>query len=96
LLQQGVHIVVAEDRLRAIEESIAQVKQLIESLQSEEGKIGDWLSEDDTMRLSGLGKTTLYNLRRAGQLSSSTISGRGVFYRKSELENILNKNETRS
>lgn len=95
MLQQGVHIVVAEERLRAIEESIAQLKLLIESMRSDERKIGDWLSEDDTIRLSGLGKTTLYNLRKSGQLSNSTISGRGVFYRKSELELILNKKAKR-
>jgi hypothetical protein len=94
LLQQSVHIVVAEDRLIAIEKSISQLKQLIEDLKSEEQSIGDWLPEEEVVRISGLGKTSLYNLRKSGQLSSSTISGRGVFYRKSDLENLLNKNET--
>lgn len=96
MLKQGVHIVVAEDRLRAIEESIAQIKQLIEGIKSDEKLIGDWLPEDEFLRLSQLGKTSLYNLRKSGQLNSSTISGRGVFYRKSDLERILNNNERKN
>lgn len=95
MLEKNLHIVVDDKSLRAIESSIAQLKLLIENWKTVETAIGDWIPEDEVLRISQLGKTSLYNLRKSGKLSSSTISGRGVFYRKSDLERLLNNNEKR-
>lgn len=96
MLDTGLHIIISEDRIKQIEESLRELKKLIATLNTESNSIGDWLTEEEVLRITKLGKTTLYNLRRAGQLTQSTISGKNVYYRKSELERILNTNEKRN
>jgi hypothetical protein len=96
LLTEGLHIVVTDERLAVLEQSIAELTKLVKSLKADECSIGDWIPEDEVLRISQLGKTTLYNLRKEGALSFSTISGRGVFYRKSDLIKILDGNEKRN
>jgi hypothetical protein len=55
--------------------------------------IGDWLPEIVVMRLTGLSRSTLFRLRNECLLTSSTLKSKKVFYRKSDLEKLLNKNE---
>jgi hypothetical protein len=55
--------------------------------------IQDWVDEETTKRITGLSKSTLYNLRRAGKLTSSKLSERKLFYRISDLSKLLDHNE---
>ena len=59
-----------------------------------EQAIGDWLPESVVMRLTGLSKSTLFRLRNECKLTSSTLKTKKVFYRKSDLVKLLDKNET--
>jgi len=79
-----------------------QFKALTERLKSIESKIGfsqelesinDWIDEESAKRITGLGKSTLYALRKSGKLTFSRLSKRKLFYRISDLERLLDENE---
>jgi hypothetical protein len=86
------HIAVDESRLKALEDNIVKILQMSEATKVADTTpaIGDWVHEEDVYRLTKLGRTTLYKLRKQGVLSSSTIvEGKGRFYRLSEIEELL-------
>ena len=58
--------------------------------------IGDWIPELSAIRMTGLSRSTLFRLRNENALTSSTLKNKKVFYRKSDLEKLLNKNEVRN
>jgi len=79
-----------------------QLKALTDRLKSIESKIGfsqelesinDWIDEESAKRITGLGKSTLYALRKSGKLTFSRLSKRKLFYRISDLERLLDENE---
>ncbi|MFT6441582.1 MAG: hypothetical protein ACJASQ_001609 [Crocinitomicaceae bacterium] len=79
-----------------------QLKALTERLKSIETKIGftqelesinDWIDEESAKRITGLGKSTLYALRKSGKLTFSRLSKRKLFYRISDLSRLLDDNE---
>ncbi len=73
------------DKLNAIESRI--------SFSKENESINDWIDEESTKRITGLGKSTLYKLRKKGKLTFSRLSKRKLFYRISDLEKLLDENE---
>lgn len=75
-----------------MEESISKLLQLTEANLSVEktAVIGDFIHEVEVQRITRIGRTTLYKLRKEGILSSSSIiEGKGRFYRLSEIEALL-------
>ena len=74
-----------EDRLKSIESKIAFSNE-IES-------INDWIDEESAKRITGLGKSTLYALRKSGKLTFSRLGKRKLFYRISDLSRLLDENE---
>ena len=54
-----------------------------------------WISEDDVMSLTGLGKSSLQKKRREGIFTYTSASGRKIQYLKSEIEDYLNDHATR-
>lgn len=82
-----------EVRIKALENLLHRIDVKIERALTENASIGGWLKEEDVIRITGLGKTSLYNLRRKNKITSSSIAQRGVFYRLSDFEKLLNRNE---
>lgn len=74
-----------------------RIEQKIDDLNSRafnrSESLDDWIDETTVRHLTGLGKSTLYKLRQAGKLTSSRFGERKVFYRKSDLKKLLDKNE---
>lgn len=88
----GLHIAIDEARLKAVEESIAKLLQIAEANAVNEKTfvLGDFIHEAEVQRITRLGRTTLYNLRKRGMISSTTlVNGKGRFYRLSEIEALL-------
>jgi hypothetical protein len=56
-------------------------------------ELGDWIDEEAAMKLSGLKRTALFNLRKQGKIIAVPIAGKKKFYRKSSFEKLLNENE---
>lgn len=81
-----------EDRLLNLELIIKDLKEQVLHQQLREESIGEWLSEDRIMKITGLGKTSLYKLRKDCKVPYSTILGKGVFYKLSDFERLLKKN----
>lgn len=74
-----------EDRLKSIESKIEFSNEL--------ESINDWIDEESAKRITGLGKSTLYALRKSGKLTFSRLGKRKLFYRISDLSRLLDENE---
>lgn len=81
-----------EDRLLKLELVIIDLKEQLLHKQLREESIGPWLSEDRIIKITGLGKTSLYKLRKECKVTYSTILGRGVFYKLEDFERLLKNN----
>ena len=82
-----------EAQIKALEKKIDELYAIIEKFIAEKQSIGDWMNEKLTMNITGLGKTKLYELRNNGKIRSSSLTERKLFYRRSDLERLLNKNQ---
>ena len=82
-----------EAQIKALEKKIDELYVIIEKFIAEKQSIGDWMNEKLTMNITGLGKTKLYELRNTGKVRSSSLTERKLFYRRSDLERLLNKNQ---
>jgi hypothetical protein len=82
----------SEGKLEALENRLDILQQLLEKALVEKTAIGDWISEKQVRQLTGLGRTTLRNLRQEGRVRCSTIAGKAIWYRLSDIEKMLNEN----
>ncbi|MFN8167119.1 MAG: helix-turn-helix domain-containing protein [Bacteroidia bacterium] len=82
-----------EAQVKSLEKKIDDLYNIIEKFIAEKQSIGDWMNEELTMNITGLGKTKLYELRNTGKVRSSSLTERKLFYRRSDLERLLNKNQ---
>lgn len=79
-----------QSTLLMLQQKLSVLEEILLSNQS----VGDWIDEETAKRLTGLGKSTLYKLRKEGKITSSRLSKRKVFYRLSDLSRLLDENET--
>lgn len=82
-----------EVQVKSLEKKIDDLYNIIEKFIAEKQSIGDWMNEELTMNITGLGKTKLYELRNTGKVRSSSITERKLFYRRSDFEKLLNTNQ---
>lgn len=82
-----------EERINRLEKKIDDLTDLVKKLSLDDRGVGDWLSQEDALNLTGLGKTKLYELRKDGRIRSSHLEGKAVFYRRSDIEALLNQNQ---
>lgn len=54
---------------------------------------GKWISEDEAMQITGLGKRSLRNRRVNGLFTFSTETGKNIKYLRSDIEDYLNNNQ---
>lgn len=53
--------------------------------------IGDWLTEKRVSEILNLKQTAIWKLKTTGKLSYSKV-GRRIFYKKSDVEKLLEEN----
>jgi hypothetical protein len=82
-------------KLDSFQATINYLKDIIEKLVDGQNKIEDWITEKEAVRITGLCRTTLLRLRKEGELTSSTLSGKQNFYRLSDIKKLLDLNETK-
>lgn len=88
-----VDISALEKKLAGMQAKIDAMYDLLLQKSIAEQSFGDWIPQHLAEKLCGLKRSSLLALRKAGKLTSSTISGKGVFYRRSDFEKLLNENE---
>lgn len=54
--------------------------------------LGEWISEADAQRITGLSASSLLRLRKAGKVRASFLSQRHIFYRIDDIQLLLEKN----
>jgi len=69
------------------------IEQTIKSLSLNNSQ-SRWITEEEAMALTGLGKRSLLRKRKAGELTYSTATGRKIKYLRKDVENYLNDNST--
>lgn len=95
-MQQKADIAILQAQLTDVQDRLDAIQKLLMQNSQTEGMLGDWVDENTAIAISGLKKSSLFALRKAGKLTSSTISAKGVFYRRSDFERLLNDNEKNS
>lgn len=81
------------EKVEALQASVNSVAEMLTTMQKDRLTFGDWVPEHEVMTITGLSKATLLKLRNGGKLSSSTISGKQIYYRLSSIKKLLDRNE---
>ncbi len=82
-------------KLDSLQATVDYLKELLEKMMTRDAKIDDWITEKEAIRITGLCRSTLLKLRKEGELTSSTLSGKQNFYRLSDIKKLLDLNETK-
>lgn len=82
-----------DNKFEIIHAELSDLKRLIEQLMEAQNKLDDWITEKEAIRISGLCRSTLLTMRKKGDLTSSTLSGKQNFYRLSDFNKLLEINE---
>ena len=82
------------EKLSVMEEMIVALSKKIDDKESDE-TIGEWISEKQAIKLTGLSRSTLYRLRKNDDITSSSLKEKKNFYRKSDINRLLDKNESK-
>ena len=80
------------DKLEGLQACVDSITEFMRAMQKGKAVLKDWIDQDETMRLTSLKKSALYELRKSNRLTSSKI-GKKVFYRLSDIERMLDENE---
>ncbi len=81
------------EQIRVLEHKLDQLFKVLESKHQREKIFGDWITENQAVKLTNLSKSTFLILRKEGKLTSSSISGKANFYRLSQIKELLEENE---
>jgi hypothetical protein len=83
---------ITEEKLEVLHSSIEEVRGLLVDIAASKG-LDDWIPQRDAEKLTGLSKSSLYNLRQRGDITYSTFTDKKIFYRRSDLIRYLDKRE---
>jgi len=92
-MDTGVNENVILQKLSFIENKLSDIFKKIEPVTIPPNPLGDWIVESEAKKITGLSRSTLLKMRRDGLISSSTISGKQNYYRITDFEKLLTKNE---
>ncbi|MGP8216405.1 MAG: helix-turn-helix transcriptional regulator [Bacteroidia bacterium] len=92
-MEKQILIVIDETKLSALISKVDGLQVLVERILSEHNNQSGYVTEERAKEITGLSKSTLYKLRKAGRVASSSFGGRDVYYKSSDLETLLKENE---
>ena len=81
-----------DEKLQTLNTSISEMRSLLLDIAVSKG-LEDWVSQKQAERITGLGKTSLYTLRKEGRITFSKFSDKKLFYRRSDLIRYLDMQE---
>lgn len=85
-------IIIDSKDFKKLISKIDRIEQFIKESKKAPAK---WISEEDAMILTKLGKSSLRKKRSRGIFTYSTATGRKIKYLKKEIEDYLNDNSTK-
>ena len=87
-------LIVSDDaRIKQLENKIDELTGIITEFLNEKQSIGDWITKEQALKLTGLGSTTLDQLKAEGKVRSSALTDRKIFFRRSDFERLLEMNQ---
>ena len=92
-MEKQILIVIDEAKLSALILKVDCLQVLVERILSEHNNQSGYVTEERAKAITGLSKSTLYNLRKSFKIASSSFGGRDVYYKLSDLEALLKENE---
>lgn len=92
-MNREVLYVTDDVRLKQLEKKIEELTEIIGKLVLDKQSLGDWITEEHAMQLTGLGKSKLYDLRNSGKVRCSTMTDRKIFYKRKDFERLLIENQ---
>jgi len=81
-----------DEKLIVLRRTVQEMHNLLTDLASSNA-LDDWIDQKQAEALTGLSTSTLYNLRQRGDITSSSFTGKEVFYRRSDLIRYLDYRE---
>ncbi|OFY85358.1 MAG: hypothetical protein A3F72_03585 [Bacteroidetes bacterium RIFCSPLOWO2_12_FULL_35_15] len=91
-MQNEINISIIE-KLDAVQASMNSIVETLDKIQKEQTTFGDWISEKETISITGLSRSTLLKLRKTGKVRKSTFTGKQLYYKLSDFKKLLDKNE---
>lgn len=93
LLINSSELVAIFEELRVVKSELNSLITLIKDEKRKEKMFGLWVSEPEVLMATGLCRTSLYNLYKAGKVTKSTLSGKANYYKMSDFKKLLDENE---
>ncbi|MGE0568086.1 MAG: hypothetical protein AB7O73_09060 [Bacteroidia bacterium] len=86
-----------EITIAQLQSEIRQLNDRISELvlQSRVEALSGWVTEECVIKLTGLSKSSLYRLRKKGEVRSSFFVDKGYFYKLDDFGKLLDKNHRR-
>ena len=82
------------EKLSGIEKMLRELSEKIDDMETDV-PIGDWISEKQAKKITGLSRSSLYRLRKTNQITSSSLQEKKPLYRITDLLRLINVNETK-
>lgn len=86
-------ITIESHAFKIIMNKLNLIEQTIKVLSINNGH-SRWITEEETMMMTGLKKRTLREKRKKGQFNYSAATGRKIKYLRKDVEDYLNNNST--
>jgi excisionase family DNA binding protein len=92
-MSEKLLVVIDNDKFNELNAKIDKLQALVEKLLSEKNNIAGYLTQQETEKLTGLSYSTIYKLRKSGELPFTSFGTRDIYYKRSDIEELLKKNE---
>lgn len=94
-MSEKLLVVIDNDKFNELNAKIDKLQALVEKLLSEKDKVAGYLTQEEAEKLTGLSYSTIYKLRKSGELPCTSFGSRDIYYKRSDVEALLKKNEKR-
>ncbi|MGP8217084.1 MAG: helix-turn-helix domain-containing protein [Bacteroidia bacterium] len=92
---QEVDISALESNFAKMQAKVDAMYEILMQKSAGEITIAGYISDERVQKLLHVSKSTLYKMRRDGRLGATTFSGKDIYYKLSDIEELLKKNDNK-
>ncbi|MHB8261883.1 MAG: hypothetical protein ACYDCN_13700 [Bacteroidia bacterium] len=83
------------NKINDLQETLNTMADVIKKMERNTMAFGDWISEEEVLKMPNvsISRSRLWELRKQGRVSSSSLNGKQLFYRLSDFKKLLDENE---